>query len=162
MSKHNSARATTSRPPWVRINLNDTPDQKDQPMREEDMVTAEDLVFTADEISQFRTKSAMRCPTFGACPSCWSAGPVGDQCRECPAASRGPDNTYSVLKVLSPTQIKWVDARAFARLMDFPVAPIAADAQARWFRQPEISLSRATFDTLVARKYEHVKRKLFV
>ena len=61
-----------------------TPDQAGQPIRDEDIIRADNgMFFTQDEIAHFRDGSRMRCPTYGTCTGCWKAGPVGKRCNDC-------------------------------------------------------------------------------
>jgi hypothetical protein len=130
------------------------------------MVVADDLVFTSQELAEFKNKSTERCPTFGCCPTCWSAGPVSDICNQCyqDPLYQGPpadSSRYKIVKVEQRGRVKWVDGRALATMFDLPVKDVMADYRVRWLHQPNIELTEQQFNTLVARKFDSARRKLF-
>ena len=149
--------------PWVIVNTRYTEDQKGMPLKEEDSVVTDNLVFTADEISRFREKSDVRCPTYGCCPTCWAAGPVALLCAECKPAERSPTVVYRCVKVVRGNgDVRWVDGRALAFRTGRPVKVPSADHRVRWLRTPDVELTKEIFRGLVSGEDHEAFRRLFL
>ena len=67
-----------------RIVVNYTDDQEGLPIRDEDVIRAENgMWYTEEEERKFKNKSRAHCPTYGNCLNCLKCGPVGKTCNEC-------------------------------------------------------------------------------
>ena len=170
MSSHSSSSSSSAGAgfdpnalPWVLVNTRYTEDQKGRPLKEEDSVVTDNLVFTAEEISRFREKSEVRCPTYGCCPSCWAAGPVALVCAECNPPDRWPGMVYRCVKVdRGHGDVRWVDGRALARITGRPVKVPVADHRVKWIRTPDVELTEFDFRHLMGGKDHEAFGRLFV
>ena len=121
--------------PPRRMNLRYTEDQAGLPIKDEDVIRAEDgMSYTMEEINRFHEKSGDRCPTYGNCDLCYSVGPIGDICDK-----HGPGGTYKYYIM------RWgnyprpmIDAHYFASLMEAPGPPVvpSADRMFQWLSTP--------------------------
>ena len=130
--------------PLELVNLLYTPDQAGQPLKEEDAIVTDNLVFTEEEIQLFRHKSAMRCPTYGCCPTCMAAGPLLKSCAVCSpsAKTKDPEKRYQIVSVWESYngKRKWLCGRALARLVGAPVEVPLADHRVACIRTPFFTL----------------------
>ena len=100
-----------------------TPDQAGQPIRDEDIIRADNgMFFTQDEIAHFRDRSRMICPTYGTCTGCWKAGPVGKRCNDCDDDNIG----FKVVKLIGGMG-RIADSEFIARFFNKGIEQVLAD-----------------------------------
>ena len=117
------------------INKNFTQDQQGQPILEQDVVrSANGRYYTSNEVSSFHVKSDARCPTYGNCPYCWCAGPVGRMCNTCNRSDHG----YLVLFIMKDSMQHIMDAEYLSQLFEagMPLLVANADRTYAWCRTP--------------------------
>ena len=114
-----------------------TEDQRGQPIRDADVITAANgMYFTDDEINRFRERSSDHCPTYGNCPTCFRTGAIGTLCIPCENTDHYQATFYRDNKAAQGRRI--LDAKYVTRLMEaspeFQV-PLA-DRRYQWLRTP--------------------------
>ena len=115
--------------PNFRIVVGYTDDQQGKQIHDRDVVRAlHGVLYTQDEIDDFSTKSTVRCPTYGTCTGCGSAGPVGSLCPFC------HEGDFMVTFVRHNRRI--LDAETFAIRLGQSILPAMADREVHWLMTP--------------------------
>ena len=119
-----------------------TADQEGMDIRTEDTIRAANgKWFTPFELSHFRDKSSDHCPTYGSCPHCFKAGPVGQQCIDC----KNDKTIYLVLCAgmeADGGRNIILDSENVARVFRKTTEIAKADRQYRWLQTPILHLRR--------------------
>jgi len=114
------------------LNLNVTPDQVGQPIRDEDVVRPLNHMFTprnGKEIKDWLERTIERIPTYGSCTSCYRSGPVGKVCNAC--LQPGSDPSYARFLVLM-TDDRVLDSLTIADILEKEHVIARADEQCTW------------------------------
>ena len=126
-----------------------TPDQAGQPIRDEDIIRADNgMFFTQDEIAHFRDRSRMTCPTYGTCTGCWKAGPVGKRCNDC-----DDDNVGFKVVFIGVGIGRIVDSEFIARFFNKGIEQALADRLDICIRTPSQEKQRSDFHDEIHRKH---------
>ena len=135
--------------------------QADQPLREEDTIRAQTgILYTEEEIQQFRDKSNARCPTYGSCPHCFAAGPVGEVCTDCTAG----DN-YKVVFAYPYDNRSYhrriVDSETLASALNRPSHPALANRKFNWISTPLTYLTSRKLQRLINQEEHRLAQAIF-
>ena len=125
-------------------------------IREEDTIRAREngKWYTDFKASKFRDKSSDRYPTYGNCPFCFKAGPIGRQCNEC----NKENNIYCVIMYgMNPLNGHHMilDAENIARVFNKTIEVAKADRQYRWLRTPTQVLIEEYLTKMVKQFIQH-------
>ena len=113
------------------------------------MVRGKGLIFTQQEVDDFRVRSHARCPTYGCCRGCWEAGPVGKRCVTC--TKLGEYILYGVVYYFTgKNKRKIVDAEHLIEKFGARLASLAkADRMCDWTRTPDSKLNKAIIEKML-------------
>ena len=138
-----------------------TDDQEGQDIKDEDVIRAKNgLVFTEEEVEQFRQRSHARCPTYGSCEYCYKAGPVGLKCDDCDDIG-----VYKVVFAHPQDNERYarriVDSERLAGLFNHPILVAKADRMFDWGTTPTMIIKKRIVERLFREETKRVNEELF-
>ena len=118
-------------PPEI-INLNYTPDQEGQEIRQEDVVRPMNhKIMTMNEVTDWKEISRSRAPTYGSCEYCFKSGPLGKRCNQ------SNNGVYeAILFQVKGQRIATLDSITMSEIMGQGHEVCLADHKMNWNRTP--------------------------
>jgi hypothetical protein len=139
-------------PPEI-INVNYTPDQEGQELRQEEVVRPMNRkITTMKDVAKWEEISRSRAPTYGSCEYCFRSGPLGKRCNQC------DHGKYEVsLLLVKGGATETLDSITMSEIMGQGHKVCLADHKMNWNRTPCRHFNSLCAQLVIDQRYNDIK-----